>query len=1123
MPQCASIVLKAQQIGSEMEMNRKTIIAACAFFVGIAAIIAFILSVSRAAESNSVSTSGFPVSLNEIMAANRIYYDDLGNSYDWIELSNSSSAAIDLSQYKITDSERKVRYTFPNNTTIAANGFLVIWCKNNAADGDYADFSISKAGGEAIILMNDRSVIVDRVVTVPMELNQSMGRDAAGDWSIQKNATPGYENTSAGYQAYLSARHENRFPVIINEIMVSNKSYLDANLCSSDWIEFYNTSGEAVDLSGMRLTDRDDAAGYIFPTNSIIQPYGFLLIYCDGATSDPFYAPFSLSSAGGETVMLISGNTVLDQVTTKAMQADLSLARDSSGEWVECMQPTPQYENTTEGFNQYLASLPSGETEIQITEIMASNTCCLRDEDGDFSDWIELTNTGFTPTSLAGFFLSDQEDQPNKWALPDITLQAGERIVIFASGKDRKTGAELHTNFSLNRHAGIVSLSTSIGQIISSVRYSELPDNEAFAADETTGEWRTTPYDTPGFSNDETGFEAFETTQAANASILISEAMSGNATFLKQGRNGYFDWIEIENRSAKPINLNGYRITDNLSKTNDCALPNKTLQPGGYIVLLCTGETPLARSEYSQVQLSLDAESDQLYLLNSSGEIVDYMALHDVPVGVSTGRTSEQNGVFLFDNPTPGKKNSNGYRQISPAPTASLEPGVYTSPSALTITLFSEGDIYYTTNGATPTMESSRYTEPITISSTTVIRAASVSESLMMSPCVTLNYILNTDHTLPIVAVTTDQANIYDATIGILAARNLYDRSAECPASVSFFSDQGSFSAECGLKLHGAGSRGKLFRKSFKIVFRQKYGVSALDFPLFENGDITQFDSFLIRSGEDSSRSFLRDELLTNLAIESSPELMVQNSRFCVYYLNGEYQGIYCLKEAFSSGYFARRYGVNPESVEVQRGYLSEGSEFLQLVSYASCHDLSCEEYYRYIEERVNLESLIDWSIYEGYAANHDLAVNVRYYRSAEYDNNRWHYALFDMDYGFDGPATFDYILKNYWHGTLFKRLLKNPEFCDLFLTRMAYLLENYLTEENVMGTFQALQEQIRTEIPNNQLRWGGNGIFAWERHLAKLEGFIASGRIEQMKRSIAGAMNISIDEVNQYFSKGAV
>ena len=1105
-----------------MKMKRRTIITAFIFLVGIAVMTAFIMATSRSAESKSISTSGSPVSLNEIMSANSIYYDESGNTYDWIELSNSSDMAIDLSQYKITDSERKVRYTFSNKASIAANGFLVIWCKNNATDGDYADFSISKAGSEAIILMNDRSIIVDRVVTIAMEQNQSMGRDTAGDWSIQENATPGYENTPAGYQAYLLARHEVRFPVVINELMVSNKSYLDANLRSSDWIELFNTSNEAVDLSGVRLTDRDDAAGYSFPEDCVIQPHGFLLIDCDGATSDPLYAPFSLSSAGGETVMLISGNTVLDQVTTQAMQTDLSLARDSTGEWFECTQPTPKFENSTAGFNQYLESLPGSETKIQITEIMASNTSCIRDADGDFSDWIELTNTGSAPVSLAGFFLSDQEDLLNKWAMPDRLLQAGERIVLFASGKDRKTGAELHTNFALNRHTGTILLSTPLGQIISSVRYSELSDDEAFATDETTGEWRTTPYATPGFSNDDAGFEAFETMQPLNDSLLISEAMSGNVTYLKQGRNGCFDWIELENRSKEPINLSTYRITDNLDKTETCALPNKTLQPGAYLVLLCTGETPFERSEYTQVPLSLNAKSDQLYLLNDRGEIIDYMTLHDVPIGVSIGRSNEQSGVYFFDQPTPGTKNNIGYRQISAAPTASLEPGVYADQNALTIALFSEGDIYYTTNGDTPTMKSSRYTKPITITNTTVIRATSVSESLMMSPCITLNYFINTDHTLPIVAVTTDQANLSNNTIGIMAGQNLYDRSVERPATISFFSDTGNFSEECGLKLHGAGSRGNLARKSFKIVFGQKYGLSALDFPLFEDGDITQFDSFLIRSGEDTSRSFLRDELLTNLALESSPELMVQNSRYCVYYLNGEYQGIYNLKEAFSSGYFARRYSVDPESVEVQRGYLAEDSEFLQIVRYASGHDLSNKEYFRYIEERVNLESLIDWSIYEGYAANQDLAVNVRYYRSAEYDNNRWHYALFDMDYGFDGPATFDYLINNYWHGTLFKRLLRNPEFRDMFLTRMAYLLENYLTDENVTKSFQTLEEQIRSEMPRNQLRWGGKDVFAWERHLTKLEGFLTSGRIEQMKRSIASAMKISIDEVNQYFEKGA-
>lgn len=1103
-------------------MKRKTIITVGAFVFGILAIVAFMLTISNGAERRSVSSSGFPVSLNEIMAANSVYYDDSGNTYDWIELFNSSDVAIDLSQYKLTDSERKVRYTIPNKTLIAANGYLVIWCRNNATDGAYANFSISKAGGEAITLMNARSVIIDRVVTVTMEQNQSMGRDATGDWSIQENPTPGYENTPEGYQTYISARHQERFPVILNEIMISNQSYLDPNLRSSDWIELYNTSDKVVDLSGVRLTDRDDAEGYRFPRSSLIQPNSFLLIYCDGATSDPHYAPFSLTGDGGETVMLISGNTVLDQVMTQAMKTDLALARDDSGKWVESMQPTPGFENTAAGFKQYMESLPKSDTTIQITEIMASNTSFIRDADGDFSDWIELTNTGTAPVSLAGYFLSDEEDQPGKWAMPDQTLQAGERIVLFASGKDRKTGSELHTNFSLNRHAGTILLSTSLGQMISSVRYAELSDNESFAIDEITGEWRTTPYATPGFSNDDTGFEAFETTRAVNDSLLISEAMNGNASFLKQGKDGYFDWIELENRSKEPINLSAFRITDNLTKTEYCALPNKTLQPGAYLVLLCTGETPLARSEYEQIALSLSAISDQLYLLNESREIVDYLALHDVPVGVSTGRTNGENGVFLFDTPTPGSKNQTGYRQISASPTVSLEPGIYAAQSSLTVELRAEGDTYYTTNGDTPTAKSNRYTGPITIDHTTVIRAASVLGSMMMSPCVTLNYFLNTDPTLPIIAVTTDEANLYNNTIGILAGNNLYDRSVERLANVSFFSDQGGFSEECGLKLHGAGSRGKLDKKSYKIVFRQKYGLSTLDFPLFEDGDTTLFDSFLIRSGEDLGRSFLRDELLTDLALASSPELMTQNSRFCIYYLNGEYQGIYCLKDAFSSGYFARRYGVNPDSVEVQRGYLAQDSEFLQLVRYASGHDLSCDEYYQYIRDRVNLESLIDWSIYEGYSANHDLAVNVRYYRSTEYDDNRWHYALFDMDYGFDGPATFDYILKNYWHGTLFKRLLMNPEFCDLFLTRMAYLSENYLTDENVMENFRTLESQICSEIPNNQLRWGGNGVFAWERHLTKLEGFLTSGRIEQMKRSIAGAMHISLDVVNRYFHEGA-
>ncbi len=305
-------------------------------------------------------------------------------------------------------------------------------------------------------------------------------------------------------------------------------------------------------------------------------------------------------------------------------------------------------------------------------------------------------------------------------------------------------------------------------------------------------------------------------------------------------------------------------------------------------------------------------------------------------------------------------------------------------------------------------------------------------------------------------------------------------------------------------------------------MFRSRYGISPLEFPLFEDNGATTFYSFLIRNGQDYSRTMLRDELISKIAYHASSELFVQDTRFCVFYLNGEYQGIYCIKEAFSSGYFAVHYGVSKDSVELQRGYLTKGTEFSNLVEYAQTHDLSKDECYAYVKERVNLESLIDWCIFEGYTANTDLSVNARYYRSTEYDDNRWHYALFDLDYSFGNDASFEYILNNDWHGTLPKALLRNAEFRDLFLTRMAYLLENCLTDDAVMASFSKLSDQIRSEVPREREHWSISAAFSWEQHLQTLERCVTSGRAEQLKRSFAEASGVSLAEINRYFSGAA-
>ena len=301
------------------------------------------------------------------------------------------------------------------------------------------------------------------------------------------------------------------------------------------------------------------------------------------------------------------------------------------------------------------------------------------------------------------------------------------------------------------------------------------------------------------------------------------------------------------------------------------------------------------------------------------------------------------------------------------------------------------------------------------------------------------------------------------------------------------------------------------------MVFRQRYGMAQLDFPLFEDGDTTEFDSFLIRNSQDFSRTMIRDELLSKIALAGTTELLVQNTRFSIFYLNGEYQGVYCIKEAFSSGYFARKFGVSADSVELQRGYLTEDCEMQALIDYAQGHDLRQDEYYGYVEERVNFESLIDWSIYEAYAANSDLAVNVRYYRSTEYDDNRWHYALFDLDYGFGGPATFEFILGSP-HGKLLGALLKNETFQDLFLKRLAYQLENNLTDENVMASYTALTSEIKDEVARERALWTPSDTFGWENHLKTLLQYMNSGRIDQLKRSISQQANIPLSEVESYF-----
>lgn len=93
----------------------------------------------------------------------------------------------------------------------------------------------------------------------------------------------------------------------------------------------------------------------------------------------------------------------------------------------------------------------AAQDNVIISEFMAANSRTLADENGEYSDWIEIYNGGANAVNLEGWHLTDDQGFLTKWTFPATNLNAGAFLVVFASDKDRRVaGRELHTNFKLS-------------------------------------------------------------------------------------------------------------------------------------------------------------------------------------------------------------------------------------------------------------------------------------------------------------------------------------------------------------------------------------------------------------------------------------------------------------------------------------------------------------------------------------------------------------------------------------------------------------------------------------------------------------------------------------------------
>ncbi len=145
---------------------------------------------------------------------------------------------------------------------------------------------------------------------------------------------------------------------------------------------------------------------------------------------------------------------------------------------------------------------------VYINEVLASNATGLEDEDGDTEDWVELYNAGSESVALGGYGLSDDPDVPFRWVLPDITMEPGEFLLIWASGKDRSDPAkELHANFSIASAGEEVLLTDPDGVRVDEIVPTVIPTDISFGRkpDGSTN-WVFFTDPTPGAANTTDGF-----------------------------------------------------------------------------------------------------------------------------------------------------------------------------------------------------------------------------------------------------------------------------------------------------------------------------------------------------------------------------------------------------------------------------------------------------------------------------------------------------------------------------------------------------------------------------------------------------------------------------------------
>ncbi len=290
------------------------------------------------------------------------------------------------------------------------------------------------------------------------------------------------------------------------------------------------------------------------------------------------------------------------------------------------------------------------------------------------------------------------------------------------------------------------------------------------------------------------------------------------------------------------------------------------------------------------------------------------------------------------------------------------------------------------------------------------------------------------------------------------------------------------FNQKCGIKISGNATRG-FGQKSFKLYARKNYGADQFKGDVFENQNGAT--SYVLRtSGNDNTKTLFADLLMNQLAEGS--KVKVQKGKRVEVFINGNYWGIYNLRERISTYNLAHEFGEKYEKItllengeaELKDGLIEEHSAFHAMLSDIESKESLSNEDVKNLKDRIHFKSFIDYIFFQTYYGNNDWPHNNTICYKIK--KKPWKWMLNDLDYSLAYPGEgnvnyngFDHLKSSDTYlGTIFCGLMTNEKFKAKFVQRCEELLESNLSDSRINEVYTDNKNELEEHVDDHINRW---------------------------------------------------